>query len=185
MAKKELSDLQVLMGRMGEAYFFKGGLPEELGIEYDVETEADFAMPISTDGVTFEPGSPDVTEEKITEGRTWYTFAEKGDDNISMQVPSLAQELNELFLLKKGDAVQVKGYDGQGYSMSPNKFKGGWVFFDKEKTVMVALPQTDNYANFVGGSGDGMGYYNVAITTLSNSVGADILIFHKNENQGE
>lgn len=180
---KNLSELQVLMGRMGEAYFFKGGLPKNLSDETDVMTSADFAMPLSSGGVTFEPGAPEITEEKITEGRTWYTFAEKGDDNISMQVPSLHVDLNELFLTKVGSAVTVKGgentYEGQGYSMAPKKVQGAWVFFDKEKTVMIALPQTDNYASLVGGTGDAMGYYNVAVSTLTNEDGADIIIFNQ------
>ena len=179
MAKKELSDLQILMGRMGEAYFFNEDITDKLKEDFDVETQADFAMPISTDGVNFEPGAPDVTEEKITEGRTWYTFAEKGDDNISMQVPSLAPEINDLFYTVKVADAKVKGYSGKGYSLAPKKFQGAWVFFDKEKTVMIVLPKTDNYANFVGGSGDSMGYHNVAITTLANKDGADILVLHK------
>lgn len=181
MAKKELSDLQILMGRMGEAYFFTQDITDKLTEEFDVETEADFAMPISTDGVNFEPGAPDVTEEKITEGRTWYTFADKGDDNISMQVPSLAPEILDLFYTKKGDAVKVKGYEGNGYSLSPKKFSGSWVFFDKDKTVMVILPKTDNYANFVGGTGDAMSYNNVAISTLGNKNGADLIVLPKSK----
>lgn len=179
MAKKELSDLQILMGRMGEAFFFTEDITDKLTEEFDVELEADFAMPISSEGVNFEPGAPDVTEEKITEGRTWYTFAEKGDDNISLQVPSLAEELNDLFYTAKG-AVKAKGYEGKGYSLTPKKFSGSWVFFDKEKTVMIVLPKTDNYANFVGGTGDAMGYHNVAVSTLGNKNGADIMIFQKN-----
>lgn len=184
MPKKNLADLQVLMGRMGEAYFFIGGLPEGFNGEgnFDVEENADFAMPLSQDGVTLEPGSPDITEEKITEGRTWYTFAEKGDDNISMQVPSLAVDLNNLFLTKVGSTLTVKGggksYSGQGYSMKPKKVNGAWVFYDKEKTVMIVLPNTDNYASLVGGTGDAMGYYNVAVSTLANADGADIIILN-------
>lgn len=180
MAKKNLSDLQVLMGRMGEAYFFKN-LPSDLS-SANVEDEADYAMPLSSGGVTFEPGAPEVTEEKITEGRTWYTFAEKGDDNISMQVPSLHTDINDLFMTKKGSAVTAKGekgtYNGQGFSMAPKKVTGAWVFFDREKTVMIVLPHTDNYANLIGGTGDAMGYYNVAVSTLTNDAGADIIIYN-------
>lgn len=181
MAKTILSDLQVLMGRMGEAYFFNEDVTEKLTEEFDVETEADFAMPISSDGVNFNPGSPDITEEKITEGRTWYTMAEKGDDDISMQVPSYAPEILDLFYEKKMADVKVKGYEGAGYSLAPKKVTGTWVFFDKDKTVMVILPKTDNYANFVGGTGDAMGYNNVAIKSLANKNGADIIVLQKSK----
>lgn len=179
MAKNVLSDLQILMGRMGEAYFFNEDITEKLNEEFDVETEADFAMPLSSGGVNFNPGSPDITEEKITEGRTWYTMAEKGDDDISMQVPSLAAPLMELLYDKKVASVKVKGYEGAGYSLAPKKVTGTWVFFDKEKTVMVILPKTDNYANFVGGTGDAMGYNNIAVKSLANKDGADIIVLQK------
>lgn len=179
MAKNVLSDLQVLMGRMGEAYFFTEDITEKLTEEFDVEVEADFAMPISSDGVNFNPGSPDITEEKITAGQTWYTMAEKGDDDISMQVPSLAEPLLNLLYEKKMNEVKAKGYEGAGYSLAPKKVQGSWVFFDKEKTVMIILPKTDNYANFVGGTGDAMGYNNVAIKALSNKNGADIIVMQK------
>lgn len=177
--KNTLSDLQVLMGRMGEAYFFLEDVTEKLNEEFDVETEADFAMPISSDGVNFNPGSPDITEEKITEGRTWYTTADKGDDDISMQVPSMAAPIMELCYTKVATSVKAKDYEGAGYSLKPKKFSGSWVFFDKEKTVMVVLPKTDNYANFVGASGDAMSYNNIAVKLLSNSKGADILVLEK------
>lgn len=180
---KNLSDLQVLMGRMGKAFFFPGGLPENLSADTDLmAVENAFAMPISQGGVTFEPGAPDVTSEKITEGRTWYTFAEKGDDNISMQVPSLHTDINDLFLTKISQtAIQVKAgekkFKGDKYSLTPKKVKGAWVFQDREETCMVALPNTDNYANLVGATGDAMSYYNVAISTLSDADGGDVIIF--------
>lgn len=181
---KQLSDLQVLMGRMGKAFFFPNGLPANLTATTDLMAQDNaIAMPLSTSGVTFEPGAPDITREKITEGRTWYTFADKGDDNISMQVPSLHVDLNDLFLRKIGTGIVVKAgaktYNGQKYSMTPKKVRGAWVFQDREETCMIALPVTDNYANLVGATGDAMGYYNVAVSTLADSDGADIIIFNE------
>lgn len=180
---KQLSDLQVLMGRMGEAYFFKDGLPAEITAAADLLATADFAMPISADGVTFELGAPEITREKITEGRTWYTFGDKGDDNITMQVPSLHTDLNDLFYTKVGAAKSAKigdkTYSGQGYSTKVKKVQGAWVFRDKEHTVAVALPKTDNYANLVGATGDAKGYYNVAISTLEDAAGQDLIIFQE------
>lgn len=180
---KTLADLQVLMGRMGEAYFYKNGLPNSISADADLLGSADFAMPISKSGVTFELGAPEVTNEKITEGRTWYTFAEKGDDNISMQVPSLHVDLSELFYTKVGEAKSAKigdkTYKGQGYSTKVKKVTGAWVFRDPEHTVAIALPKTDNYANLVGATGDAMGYYNVAVSTLENAAGEDLVIFQE------
>lgn len=181
--KKQLSDLRVLMGRMGQAFFLPSGLPADFSPETDLfEIEDGWPMPLSKGGVTFEPGAPDITREQITEGRTWYTFAEKGDDNISMQVPSLHVDLNELFLIKKGDEVEVKmkgkNYKGQGYSLQPKKVHGAWVFLDREETCMVVLPETDSYANLVGATGDAMGYYNVAVSTMPDANDVDVMIFN-------
>lgn len=179
--KNKLSDLRVLMGRLGQAFYFPSGLPADLSEETDLwDCEDAIPMPLSKSGVTFEPGAPDITREQITEGRTWYTFAEKGDDNISLQVPSLHVDLNDLFLIKKGDPVALKmkekSFKGQGYSLKPKKVHGAWVFMDREETCMVALPETDNYANLVGATGDAMGYYNIAVSTMPDENDVDVII---------
>ncbi|MCM1295395.1 MAG: hypothetical protein NC311_07610 [Muribaculaceae bacterium] len=186
---KTLADLQVLMGRMGEAYFYKNGLPAEFTAATDLLATADFAMPVSSDGVNFEFGAPEITREKITEGRVWYTFGEKGDDNISMQVPSLHTDLSDLFYTKVGEAKQAKigdkTYSAQGYSTKVKKVQGAWIFRDKEHTVAIALPKTDNYANLVGATGDAKGYYNVAISTLEDASGQDLIILQEKAEAGE
>ncbi len=180
---KTLADLQVLMGRMGEAYFFKNGIPSTVAANEDLIAKADFAMPISTSGVNFELGAPEITREKITEGRVWYTFGEKGDDNISLQVPSLHVDLSDLFYTKKGTAKTVKmgdaSYSAQGYSTNVKKVVGGWVFRDREHTVAIGLPVTDNYANLVGAVGDAMSYYNVAVSTRPDANDVDLIIYNE------
>ena len=100
--KKTLSDLQQVMELMGEAYFFKKELnASDLTNTEDILATADFEMPLGEDGVTFDVGDPDITKKKITEGRNWITFAKRGDDDISFQVPSFADPVNELFLNKE------------------------------------------------------------------------------------
>lgn len=184
---KELDDLQVLMGRMGEAYFFVGDLPADLfgtgdaAPTKDIFEESDFAMPLSKEGVNFEFGSATINVEKITEGRAWYTFAEDGDENITMQVPSLAPDVNELFLEKATAApVAVKAggqtYKGNGYNTKTKKVKGAWVFTTPEKDILVILPKTDNYANLVGATGDAKGYYNVQVKTFQAAGKGNVLV---------
>lgn len=184
---KELDDLQVLMGRMGEAYFFVGDLPadlfgaDEATPEKDIFEESDFAMPLSKEGVNFEFGSATINVEKSTEGRAWYTFAEDGDENITMQVPSLAPDVNELFLEKATAApVAVKAggqtYKGNGYNTKTKKVKGAWVFTTPEKDILVILPKTDNYANLVGATGDAKGYYNVQVKTFQAAGKGNVLV---------
>lgn len=174
---KELDDLQILMGRMGEAHFFVGALPDDLfgtgdtAPTKDIFEESDFAMPLSKEGVNFEFGAATVNVEKITEGRAWYTFAEDGDENITMQVPSLAPDVNELFL-EKATAAPVtvkaggKSYKGDGFNTKTKKVQGAWVFTTPEHDILVILPKTDNYANLVGATADAKGYYNVQVKTF-------------------
>ncbi len=187
MATKKLSDLQKVMELMGEAYFFNT-LPELSGTT-DILASADFEMPISEEGVALNVGDPDITRKKITAGINWITFAKRSDDDMTMQVPSFDDSLNELFLAKKGTTKTVKvgadTYEGSSYSLAPKKFKGAWVFCNPEHTIVIILPNTENYATFKGPAGDSEGYYNVAMTSLGDADGADIIILHKKAAAGE
>lgn len=182
--KKTLDDLQKVAELMGEAYLFKDEVKvEDLATTEDILSEADFEMPLGDDGVTFDVGDPDITRKKITEGRTWITFAKRGDDDISFQVPSFADPVNELFMNKVTSAAKsVKAgagtFKGHGYSLKPKKVKGGWVFLNPEHTIAIVLPKTECYGTFKGPKGDTEGYYNVAVTPLSNSEDVEVYILH-------
>lgn len=181
--KKTLSDLRKVMELMGEAYFFKKELKaSDLSSTENLLDGADFEMPLSEDGVSFEVGDPDITRKKITEGRNWITFAKRGDDSITFQVPSFDDSINELWLTKVGDAVTAKVGDGTlkgaGYSLKPKKVVGSWVFRNPEHTIAVILPNTECYGTFKGAQGDTEGYYNVAVTPMANSANADVYILN-------
>lgn len=183
--KKKLSDLQEVMELMGEAYFFKKELnASDLTTTEDILATADFEMPLGDGGVTFEIGDPDITRKKITEGRNWITYAKRGDDNISFQVPSFADPVNELFMNKvtTADASAKLGADtfkGAGYSLKPKKVVGSWLFRNPDHTIAIILPNTENYGTFKGANGDTEGYYNVAVTPMSNDGNVDLYILHK------
>ena len=183
--KKTLSDLQQVMELMGEAYFFKKELnASDLTTTEDILATADFEMPLGEDGVNFDVGDPDITKKKITEGRNWITFAKRGDDDISFQVPSFADPVNELFLNKETtSAATVKvgadNYSGAGYSLKPKKVVGSWLFRNPDHNIVVILPNTENYGTFKGAKGDTEGYYNVAVTPMSNDGNVDLYILHK------
>lgn len=183
--KKVLGDLHEVMELMGEAYFFKKELKaDDLTTTEDILDTCDFEMPIGDDGVTFDVGDPDITRKKITEGRNWITFAKRGDDDISFQVPSFADPVNELFMHKKTTAdASVKAgadtYKGAGYSLKPKKVVGSWLFMNPDHSIVVILPNTENYGTFKGPKGDTEGYYNVAVTPMSNSGDVDIYILKK------
>lgn len=184
MPTTTLSDLHSVMELMGEAYFYEKEIKaSDLVDTKDILSEADYEMPLSEDGVTFDIGDPDITRKKITEGRTWLTFAKRSDDDISMQVPSIAEKLNELFLTKTGSEAKAKigndSYSGYGYQLKPKKVVGSWIFRNPEHTIAVLLPNTENYGTFKGAKGDTEAYYNVSITPLANSNNVDIYILKK------
>ncbi len=183
--KKTLPDLHTVMELMGEAYYFAREIkPADLTDTDDILDTADFEMPISEEGVSFEVGDPAITKKKITEGRNWITFAKRGDDNISMQVPSFDDSLNDLWMHRAtADAVKVKAggdtYQGNGYQLKPKKVVGSWIFRNPEHTITVLLPNTENYGTLKGATGDNEGYYNVAITPMASTANVDIYILHK------
>lgn len=189
--KVTLNDLQQVMELMGEAYLYNKEIkPSDLTETDDILDSADFEMPLGDDGVTFEIGDPDITRKKITEGRTWITYAKRGDDNITFQVPSFADKMNELWLNKvTSTAVKAKvdadALTGAGYALKPKKVVGGWIFRNPEHTMAVILPITECYGTFKGGQGDNNGYYNVSVTPKANSGNVELYILHKTATAGK
>lgn len=188
MAKNEekvtLNDLQQVMELIGEAYLYLREIkPEDLTDTENILDSADFEMPLGDDGVNFDVGDPDITRKKITEGRNWITFPKRGDDDISFQVPSFADPVNELFMNVAAKDLKIKvgedNFKGQGYQLKPKKVVGSWVFRNPEHTITVILPNTENYGTFKGAKGDSEGYYNVSVTPMANSGDVDLYIFHK------
>lgn len=183
--KQTLNDLKKVMELMGEAYLFLREIkPEDLTETADILDAADFEMPLGEDGVNFDVGDPEITRKKITEGRNWITYAKRGDDDISFQVPSFADKMNELWMHKKTTtAVKAKVggdvHQGAGYQLKPKKVVGAWIFRNPEHTIAVLLPLTENYGTPKGAKGDSEGYYNVSVTPMPNSADVDIYILQK------
>lgn len=184
MATKKLNDLQKVMELMGEAFYFDTPVAAaDIATASDILEKAAFEMPIGEEGVTFEVGDPDITRKRITEGRTWISFAKRSDDNITFQVPSFDNSINELFLVKavgeKGIKVGADTYKGQGYSLKPKKVVGSWLFLNPEHTIAVLLPVVEAYGTLKGAQGDNEGYYNVSLVPLADADNAEVYIFHK------
>lgn len=182
--KVTLNDLQKVMELMGEAYFFNREItPADLVDTANILDQADYEMPLGDDGLNFDIGDPDITRKKITEGRNWITFAKRSDDDISFQVPSFAEKMNELWMHKAASDVKVNvggdNYKGAGYQLKPKKVVGSWVFRNPEHTITVILPNTENYGTFKGAKGDNEGYYNVSTIPMANSGNVDLYIFQK------
>ena len=179
----DLSNLQSLFNDVKNVYYNNKELKStDLGAALTVAME----LPVLEDGVSLNTGDPDVTRIKITTGANWTSKAKKGDPDISFQVASIAGKVNELFMDKKGEVagaadiiIQGATYSGSSYSLAPKKVSGSLILMSEDKMAVIVLPNVEIYASLVAADGDNPAYFNVNVTPLENSEGADIMILHK------
>jgi len=143
-------------------------------------------FPVLEDGVSFDTGSPDKNEVKLTDGTTWTSKVKQGESDISFQVSSVHSTINDILMEKKvaasiSSAVQIGdfNYTGQGYALSPKKIGGALVMISSDGLTGVYLPDVEMFASFNGqGGDDSTGYYNVTVTPLTDSHGAAFYILN-------
>ena len=135
-------------------------------------------LPVLESGVTFNTGDPDKNEVKLTDGTVWTSKVKQGESDISFQVSSVHSTINELLMEKKANSsitAQFEGvtYTGDGFSLAPKKISGALLMTSEDKTTAVYLPNVEMFASFNGeGGDDSTGYYNVAVTPLTDAKGA-------------
>lgn len=180
----KLTDLKTLFNDVKEIYFKNAEIKvADLGKSFT----ADMELPVLEEGVSFNTGDADVTEIKLTTGSTWVSKATKGDSDISFQVASIAGPVNSLLMNKVGtDITSTAGilvdgvtYAGAAYSLAPKKVAGSLLMFSEDRQTIIALPNVEMYASLVAADGDNPAYFNVAVSPLENSEGADIMILWK------
>lgn len=142
------------------------------------EQEKALELPVLEDGVSFDTGAPDISEVKLTDETTWVSKSKQGDSDISFQVSSVHATINDL-LMEKKTATPVSAdfggysYTGDGYSLYPKKVTGALFMQSEDKSTAIYLPNVEMFASFNGeGGDDSTGYYNVAVTPLTDSQGA-------------
>lgn len=176
------NDLKVLFNNVEEIYYKATEITSnDLGASLNVDME----LPVLEEGVTFNSGEAEVTEVKLTTGDTWTSKSTKGDSDISFQVASIAGPINDL-MMKKVNAASVTAfqigtgetYTGQGYSLAPKKIKGSLIMRSEDRQTIIVLPSVEMYASFVAADGDNPAYFNISVTPVENSEGADIFILN-------
>ena len=176
--------LRKVFDKVHRVYYFEdnktsGGAVKPLG-----ELSGGIELPVLEDGVSFDTGSPDKSEVKLTDGTTWTSKVKQGESDISFQVSSVHSTINELFMEEKSSAsvttpVQIGDYNytGQGYALAPKKISGALVMVSSDFLTGVYLPDVEIFASFNGeGGDDSTGYYNVAVTPLTDGNGAAFYI---------
>lgn len=180
----KLTDLKTLFNDVKEIYFKSSEIKAaDLGKAFTVDIE----FPVLEEGVNFNTGDAEVTKIKLTTGSTWVSKATKGDSDISFQVASIAGPVNSLLMNKVGgditstEGILVEGvtYSGGAYSLAPKKVVGSLLMFSEDRQTIIALPNVEMYSSLVAADGDNPAYFNVAVSPLENSEGADIMILWK------
>lgn len=186
---KGLSDLETLFNDIKEVYYKSGEIKST-----DLSSTAlavNMELPVLDGGVNFNTGEADVTEIKLTTKRIWTSKVSKGDSDISLQVASVAGDVNNLFMdIAKDDGTAVtvtsatglidgSTYKGNGYSLSPKKVTGALVFPSEDKATIIILPMVEMYASLVAADGDNPAYFNVKVTPKANSENVEVFILEK------
>lgn len=149
-----------------------------------VSLTLDMELPVLGEGFTFNSGEAETTNIRLTDETIWVARVDKGDPDISIQVASFADKVNELFLNKVTAAavadasslIDGKTFAGSGYSLSPKKAKGALLIVSQDEESIVVLPSVEMFGSLVLADGDNPAYFNVPITPLENSEGVEIFI---------
>lgn len=176
--------LKKIFDKVNRAYFFpenktSGGAVKALGA-----LSGGLELPLLAGSVTFNTGAPEKQEVKLTDNTTWLSKFSQGESDISMKVSSVHDDILELFLEKKADAVisaavQIGDFDytGQGYASSAKKTGGALVLVSSDSLQAVYLPDVEIGASFEGDGGDdSTGALNLSITPLTDANGAGFYI---------
>ena len=176
--------LKKIFDKVNRVYFFADNKTEQGAVKPLGSLTNGIEFPVLENGVTFDTGSPDKSEVKLTDGTTWTSKVSQGESDISFQVSSVHSTINDLLMEKKTSAtistgVQIGDYDytGQGYALSPKKISGALVMISSDFVSGVYLPDVEMFASFNGeGGDDSTGYYNVSVTPLTDANGAGFYI---------
>lgn len=178
--------LRTIFDKVNRVYFFADNKTAQGVVKALGALTGGIEFPVLEDGVSFDTGSPDKNEVKLTDGTTWTSKVSQGESDISFQVSSVHATINELLMEKKTDAaistaVQIGEfeYTGQGYALAPKKINGALVMISSDSLTGVYLPDVEMFASFNGAGGDdSTGYYNVTVTPLTDSNGAAFYILN-------
>lgn len=165
-------NLKQIFDKVNKVYYF-----EDANKTLSEQTKA-LELPVLENGVGFSTGDPEKSEIKLTDGTVWDTNVKQGDSDISLQVSSVHETINNLLMEKKTQSAMTGtfngiNYSGNGYSLAPKKVTGALLMLSEDGLTAIYLPNVELYASFNGeGGDDSTGYYNVGVTPLTDSNGA-------------
>ena len=176
--------LKTIFDKVNRVYYFADNKTTQGAVKPLGSLTGGVEFPVLESGVSFDTGSPDKSEVKLTDGTTWTSKVKQGESDISFQVSSVHSTINEILMEKKtaaaiSTAVQIGEYDytGQGFALSPKKINGALVMVSSDGLTGIYLPDVEMFSSFNGeGGDDSTGYYNVSVTPLTDANGAGFYI---------
>jgi hypothetical protein len=170
---KTIEQLKQLFNRVDEVFY------SENAIAAISELTTGMALPVGSDGVSFDAGDPDITKYKLTTGEIWTAIADAGDADISFQVPSIHEDIAKLFqnqITTEDETLILDGvtYKGKGYDFAPKKVTGSLVLRSQDKSAVIVLPNVEIFATTKLDDTSKPLYFNLSVTPENNSKGVAI-----------
>ena len=150
-------------------------------------------LPITEDGVTLNFGNANTTFKKLNTGEIWGSKVDRDDPEVSFNVATVSETVNEWFMGKAGVHGEVEinkqgESDGkkenfivQGYASTLNAKTGSLWFPAENGEGWVVLPNIKMYGGLNGTDDSNTAYYAVTVTPQTNDVdGASIYFLSKN-----
>lgn len=179
----ELTTLSTLFSSIKEVYFKETELKSTDLTNASLAIDAE--LPVLEDGVSFDTGSPDVTQIKLTTGKIWTQKTKRGDSDISFNVASVEGYVNDL-LMNKSTATTIETkfdekatYTGEGYNLDPKVVTGSLIMYSEDHSTIIALANAYMVSSLNAADGDNPAYFKVVCTPRANSAGDEIFILKK------
>lgn len=177
---KGIGDLKTLFNQIKDVYYLDTPIDAATGL---ATITADLELPVIEDSVSFNTGDIEKTEVKLTTGTIWASKITKGDSDITMQVSSVDDDINSLFITKKNGSTPItadgSAYTGNSYDLDAKVATGALIFLSADGKGMIVLPNVDMSGALVLGDGDNPSYFNVTVTPKINAAGVSIYILKK------
>ena len=173
---KKIEELQQIFDRINKVFYVT--TPNTAMVDL---TTFDIELPVISDGVTFDMGSPDVTRVRLTTRQLWTSMAELGDPDISFQVSSVSEEISSMFMSKVGAVSQTStvggiSFSGAGYDMTAKKVNGGLYLLSDDEKNAIFMPNVEMYGSLIVEQGSVPSYFNVQVTPLPSEEGQIIIL---------
>lgn len=147
-------------------------------------------LPVLGDSISFNMGEVELTQIKLTNETIWSSKAKRGDADITFNVASVSETVNELFMTStdKKASIEMDSFSGamhgKGYSLQPKALTGSLIFPSQDRKCVLILPNIEAYASLNVADGDNPAYFSLKVTPKENSEGVEIFIFEKNVTAG-